>query len=166
MTRSNGLWAICLLFALYTIGSGLFPGAVPGGIDGMSLTGFLVVFALVHGAERYGWSGILVFVVICLLVSNASENLSILTGVPFGRYYYTDVLGPKLFLVPALIGGAYAGAGYLCWIVAHVLSGNVRIDNVPVDDLRVGDALIDRVSPVDRCTIWALPLVGAMLMVS
>jgi len=97
MTRSNALWAMCLLFALYTLGTGLFPGTVPGGIDGLALTAFLVVFALVHGAERYGWRGILVFVVICLLVSNASENLSILTGFPFGRYYYTGVLGHTSF---------------------------------------------------------------------
>jgi uncharacterized membrane protein len=146
MTRSNGLWAICLLFALYTLGTGLFPGAVPGGIDGLSLTAFLVIFALVHGAARYGWRGILVFFIICLVVSNALENLSILTGFPFGRYTYTDLLGPKLLLVPIIIGGAYAGAGYLSWIVAHVLIG--------------------RMGASDRFAVWALPAVGAVLMVS
>src|SRR5882762_6644605 len=97
MTRSNVLWAICLLSALYTVWSGLFPDTVPAGINGLVVTVLLVVFALVHGAWRYGWSGILVFVAICLVVSNAFENLSILTGFPFGRYYYTGVLGPKLF---------------------------------------------------------------------
>jgi uncharacterized membrane protein len=144
--QSHVLWAICLLFALYTVWSGLLPGTVPVEIDGLVLTVFLVVFALIHGAERYGWSGILVFVIICVLVSNASENLSILTGFPFGRYYYTDVLGPKLFLVPVLIGGAYTGAGYLSWIVAHVL--------------------LDRLGPSDRFAVWSLPVVGAVLMVS
>src|SRR5215471_10154398 len=146
MTRMNARWAICLLFAVYTLGTGLFPGIVPGGIDGVSLTIFVVVFALVHGAARYGWGGILVFVAICLVVSNALENLSILTGIPFGRYYYSDVLGLKLFHVPVIIGGAYAGAGYLSWIVAHVL--------------------VDRTGQSDRFAIWALPLVGALLMVS
>ena len=105
--------AICLLFALYTVCSGLLPGAIPVAIDGLLFTVLLVTFALIHGAERYGWSSILVFVIICLVVSNVSENLSILTGFPFGRYYYSDVLGPKLFLVPVLIGGAYTGVGYL-----------------------------------------------------
>jgi uncharacterized membrane protein len=146
VTRSNGLWAVCLLFALYTVATGLLPGAVPGGIDGLTLTAFLVVFALVHGGVRYGWRGILTFVVICLLVSNALENLSILTGFPFGRYTYTDVLGPKLFLVPFIIGGAYAGAGYLSWMVAHVLLGHT--------------------GPSSRLAVWALPLIGAVLMVS
>jgi uncharacterized membrane protein len=145
-TCSNGLWAICLLFALYTAWAGLLPGSVPSGIDAMAVTVLLVVFALVHGALRYGWSSILIFVILCLFVSNASENLSILTGFPFGRYYYTDVLGPKLFLVPVLIGGAYTGAGYLSWIVAHVL--------------------LDRMGPSDRFAVWALPVIGAILMVS
>src|SRR5258708_1129573 len=140
-----------MLFALYTLCTGLYRGVVPGGINGLALTAFLVVFTLIHGAARYGWRGILGFVVICLLVSNASENLSILTGFPFGRYYYTDVLGPKLFLVPVIIGGAYAGAGYLSWIVAHVL-----IDNVLVDDV-----LTDRGGTRNRFAVWALPAVGA-----
>jgi putative membrane protein len=139
-------FAICLIFALYTVWSGLFPGALPGGIDGLVLTVLLVAFALIHGAERYGWSSILVYVIICLVVSNVFENLSILTGFPFGHYYYTDVLGPKLFLVPMLIGGAYTGVGYLSWIIAHVL--------------------LERMGPNSRSAILALPVVGAVLMVS
>jgi uncharacterized membrane protein len=138
--------AICLLFALYTVGSGLLPGALPAGIDGLVLTVLVVAFALIHGAKRYGWSCILVFAIICLVVSNVSENLSIVTGFPFGRYYYTDVLGPKLLHVPVLIGPAYTGVGYLSWIIAHVL--------------------LERMGPSSRSAIWALPVVGAVLMVS
>src|SRR5580704_3749007 len=120
-TCSASLWAICLLFALYTAWSALLPGTIAGGIDGLLGTVLLVGFALVHGSRRCGLTSILVFLVICLFVSNASENLSILTGFPFGHYTYTEVLGPKLFLVPVVIGGAYAGAGYVSWMVAHVL---------------------------------------------
>lgn len=146
MTRSNSLWAICLLFALYTVWAALLPDTVPDFVNGLVTTVLLVAFALLHGSERYGWGGILVFVVVCLVVSNAFENLSILTGFPFGHYYYTDVLGPKIFLVPALIGGAYLGAGYLSWTVAHVLLGKMGAS--------------------DRVAIWTLPLVGTVLMVS
>src|SRR4030088_3434294 len=74
-----------------------------------------VAFALVHGAVRYGWGGIATFIVISLVVSNILENTSILTGFPFGHYYYTDDLGPKLFLVPLVIGVAYFFTGYLAW---------------------------------------------------
>src|SRR2546428_6827284 len=85
-----------------------------------------VAFALIHGALRYGWSGIAVFIVISLVVSNILENTSILTGFPFGHYHYTDVLGPKLFLVPVLIGPAYFATGYLAWVLANVLIGDVK----------------------------------------
>jgi uncharacterized membrane protein len=85
-----------------------------------------VVFALIHGAARYGWSGIAAFVVVCLVVSNILENTSILTGFPFGHYHYTDLLGPKLFLVPLLIGPAYFANGYFAWVIGNVLAGDVR----------------------------------------
>jgi putative membrane protein len=85
-----------------------------------------VLFALIHGAVRYGWGGIVTFMVISLVVSNILENTSILTGFPFGHYYYTDLLGPKLFLVPLLIGPAYVATGYLAWVLANVLIGDVR----------------------------------------
>ncbi|MFI5002876.1 MAG: carotenoid biosynthesis protein, partial [Reyranellales bacterium] len=65
--------------------------------------------------------GILVFAVLCLGISNVMENIGVMTGFPFGHYYYTDVLGPKLFLVPLLIGPAYFGTGYLSWVLANVL---------------------------------------------
>ncbi len=85
-----------------------------------------VAFALIHGAVRDGWTGIVAFVVISLVVSNILENTSILTGFPFGHYHYTDALGPKLFLVPLLIGPAYFANGYFAWVIGNVLIGELR----------------------------------------
>jgi putative membrane protein len=82
------------------------------------------VFALIHGAMRYRWSGVLAFLVVCLVVSNILENTSILTGFPFGHYHYTS--GPKLFLVPLFIGPSYFATAYLAWMLAIVLIGDVR----------------------------------------
>jgi putative membrane protein len=82
------------------------------------------VFALIHGALRYRWSGVFAFLVVCLVVSNILENTSILTGFPFGHYHYTS--GPKLFLVPWFIGPSYFATAYLAWTVAIVLIGDVR----------------------------------------
>jgi putative membrane protein len=87
---------------------------------------FLFAFILIHGAKRYGWKSIVVFIAITLIVSNILENLSILTGFPFGHYYYTDALGPKLFLVPILIGPSYFSFGYLAWVLSTILVGEVR----------------------------------------
>src|SRR5437660_7385899 len=105
-----------------------------------------VAFALIHGALRYGWSGIAVFIVISLVVSNILENTSILTGFPFGHYHYTDVLGPKLFLVPVLIGPAYFASGYLAWVLANVLIGDVKRE-------------------ANAFTVLAVPFIASFLMV-
>jgi putative membrane protein len=54
------------------------------------------------------------------------ENLSILTGFPFGHYYYTDALGPKVTLVPILIFPSYIAFGYLAWVLSILIVGGVR----------------------------------------
>ncbi len=108
------LWAIV---GAYLIGSRIIPGFI---------TPLLFPFALLHGAKRYGWKGIGVFMVVTLIVSNILENSSILTGFPFGHYYYTDSLGPKIALVPFFISLSYISFGYLAWVFSTILVGEVR----------------------------------------
>ena len=151
MTESRGrtttLWAITVMFAVFTILTSLLPGLLSPGPVGIINTILLVAFALVHGAAKYGGKGIALFLVVCLVVSNIFENLSIVTGFPFGHYHYTDVLGSKIFLVPSTIGGAYFGAGYLSWTVSLVLLGRMN-------------------QPIERFAQWALPVVASFLMTS
>src|SRR5207247_1231702 len=85
------LWGIVVAYA---IGSRIIPGFI---------TPLLFPFALIHGGRRYGWKTIAVFMAVTAIVSNILENSSILTGFPFGHYYYTDSLGPKIALVPFFI---------------------------------------------------------------
>src|SRR5258707_1932029 len=110
------LWALVALFAAETVVRVFAPA--------LALTvlhvGIMVAFTLVHGGIRYGVRGIVAFVVICLVVSNIFENLSIVTGFPFGHYRYTDALGAKVFLVPLLIGPAYLGVGYMAWTIGTI----------------------------------------------
>jgi putative membrane protein len=80
-------------------------------------------FALVHGARNYRLRGILAFAAICIVVGNIIENLSILTGFPFGHYYFAELMGPKLFQVPVLLGLAYIGMAYVSWILACLILG-------------------------------------------
>jgi uncharacterized membrane protein len=116
------LWVLAGLYAVALIANISFGLSIP-----IALVLLIsVAFALIHGAVRYGWRGIAVFIVICLVVSNILENTSILTGFPFGHYHYTDSLGPKLFLVPILIGPAYFANGYLAWVLGNVLIGDLR----------------------------------------
>ena len=120
------LWTLVLLNVVFTLVNAVFPNHIPVPILIPLLIVVPFAFALFHGAVRYQWSGILIFLVMCLVVSNVLENTSILTGFPFGHYYYTSGLGPKLFLVPLVIGPAYFGTGYLAWVLSTVLIGEVR----------------------------------------
>jgi uncharacterized membrane protein len=138
----NILWALVVINVAATIANTLFSLSIP--VAPLLLVS--VIFALIHGAMRYRWTGMVAFIVICLVVSNILENTSILTGFPFGHYHYTDALGPKLFLVPLLIGPAYFATGYLAWALSTVLIGDVR---------RGSSAL----------TTFAVPFIASFLMV-
>jgi putative membrane protein len=117
-TKSTTLWALTAAVLL-----GLLAAAVVPGIT-LPLIVAQVGFALLHGARRYGWRAIAVFVAAALVISNILENLSIQTGFPFGHYHYTG--GGKIFQVPWFIGPAYLATGYLAWVVATVLLGDVH----------------------------------------
>ncbi len=116
------LWVLAAAYAVALVANIAFGLGIPIAVVLL----ISVAFALIHGAVRYGWTGILAFVVICLVVSNILENTSILTGFPFGHYHYTDALGPKLFLVPLLIGPAYFANGYFAWVIGNILVGELR----------------------------------------
>ena len=116
-------WTLVAVFTVVTLVWRLLPNALPPLVSIALITLLPLVFFLVHGSVNYRFRDVLVFAAITLVVSNIFENMSILTGFPFGHYYYTDGLGPKLFLVPILIGPAYLGTGYLSWMLARVISG-------------------------------------------
>jgi putative membrane protein len=120
--RSNRtLWALTAIVFLGLLVAAFVPGVR------LPVIVVQVVFALVHGARRYGWRAIGIFVAAGLLISNILENLSIQTGFPFGHYHYTG--GGKIFEVPWFIGPSYLATGYLAWVVATVLLGDVRRDS-------------------------------------
>jgi putative membrane protein len=116
------LWVLAAAYAVVLVANIAFGLGIPIAIVVL----ISVACELIHGAVRYGWSGVFVFVVISLVVSNILENTSILTGFPFGHYHYTDGLGPKLFLVPLLIGPSYFASGYFAWMIGNVLIGEIR----------------------------------------
>ena len=145
-TRSLALWGLIVLYVIDPVMTDAFPHALSPSIATPIAVILPMAFSLLHGARRYGWGGILVFAVLCLGISNVMENLGVLTGFPFGRYHYTDAIGPKLFEVPLLIGPGYLGAGYVSWVLANVI-----LDSDRRRDLRA---------------IIGVPLVGSFIMVA
>jgi uncharacterized membrane protein len=121
---SSITWTIVVLYVAVSF---LRPaGLIPTNLNAPLSALLPMAFAVIHGSRQYGWRGMLAFALICLVASNVFENVSILTGFPFGHYHYSDNLGPKLLLVPLLIGLAYLGMGYLSWTVARLILDGVR----------------------------------------
>jgi uncharacterized membrane protein len=116
--KTTTLWALTAVVFLGLLVSAFVPGVR------LPLIVAQVGFALLHGARRYGWRAIGVFVAAGLVISNILENLSIQSGFPFGHYHYTG--GGKIFQVPWFIGPAYLATGYLAWVAATVLLSDVR----------------------------------------
>ncbi len=140
------LWALIALYAAARVLQ-VFPGKVSMLAVVASHVFPPAIFALIHGAMLYRSRGILTFAALCLVIGNISENLSILTGFPFGRYYFTDVMGPKLFHIPILLGLAYLGMGYLSWTLGYLILGDMR-------------------SPLAGSRVVTLPLVASFIMVA
>ena len=118
----NFVWLLIMGYFIWVLLDAFFR-PFPLSVTALISVSFLVIIAVIHGLQRYSLKQFLIFFVITFIVSNIYENLSILTGFPFGHYHYTEVLGPKLFLVPLIIAPAYFGAGYLAWSLAHILTG-------------------------------------------
>jgi uncharacterized membrane protein len=116
--QTKTLWVLTAAIAAGLIAAMFIPGI------GTPLIVVQVGFLVLHGAWRYGWRAIAVFIVAGLVISNILENLSIQTGFPFGHYHYTG--DGKIFQVPWYIGLAYLGTGYLAWIVATILLADVH----------------------------------------
>ena len=82
----------------------------------------LFAFAVMHGAQRFGWKRILLMVVTVSAVSLAFESYGVATGEVYGPYHYTDMLGPKfLGLVPLLIPIAWYMMMYASFLMADLV---------------------------------------------
>lgn len=95
----------------------------------------LVMFPIcVHSAvDLLGWPATRIFVAIGLSVGWFAEQMGSTDGWFFGRYTYTDVLGPRLGNVPVVIPMMWFALAYTGYVLA-----NLVLWRSPVD--RGGDA--------------------------
>jgi len=124
--------------------------AIPGGPIGTSLLFF--AFGLLVCAMYYGKKDALVFFLIVFVTGWLYETCSIMTGFPFGHYYYSDILGPKLGNVPVLIMFMYFGVGVMSWFIAHILLG--KYDN----KLKGKDFVLISIISAFVMTMWDVTL--------
>ena len=147
--RFGAVFALGLILASYACARIL--EVVPSSLPRTAIVALDVLsamaFALFDGARHYRLRGILAFAAICAIVGNITENLSVVTGFPFGRYYFVELMGPKLLHVPVLLGLAYIGMAYVSWTLARLIVGN-------------------RSAPVAAAQVLTLPLAASFIMVA
>jgi len=142
--RTYALWGTLLLYVLSRVCQ-LYTDSLPTLLVVILHVIPPALFAIVHGSALYGWKGMSMFAVFCLGFGTLAESLSLRTGFPFGRYHFTDVMGPKVFQLPLLLALAYLGIGYVAWVLALLIVG---YDGKPIRGARV----------------LALPVLAALVM--
>lgn len=163
--RSAGQKVLIALLLVYVVARVLqdFPVATPSLLIVVLHVLPPAAFALVHGRRLYGTRGILVFSAFCLGSGTFFEILGLRTGFPFGEYFFTSVMGPKIANLPILLAFAYLGMGYLAWIVASIILGAApgsrsRVVVLPVIAacmMTAWDLAMDPVwCNVDRAWVW------------
>ena len=121
----NIAWAIIAAWLVVTLLSFFAPQLLSANNARFINVALLSAFTFVHGSERYGLRGITVYFVIAVVVTNITENCSIITGFPFGQYHHTAAMGPQIWHVPIIVGPIFAVAGYLSWMLAGILLRDV-----------------------------------------
>jgi len=94
----------------------------------MPLGLLLLVCVAVH--SRYmlqGWKPALTMIGIGAVVAYGLEEFGVHTGILYGRYYFTSMMGPKLDVIPVALVCAWVVLLYIAWNVSNLL-----LDQSPV----------------------------------
>ena len=142
--RTGALWGTLLLYASSRVCQ-LYTDRLPTLLIVILHVIPPALFAIAHGSALYGSKGMSMFAVSSLGFGTLAESLSLRTAFPFGRYHFTDVMGPKVFQLPLLLALAYLGIGYVSWVLALLILG---YDGKPIRKARV----------------LALPVLAALVM--
>jgi uncharacterized membrane protein len=95
------------------------------GLGNIGFTVVFVLFSVLHCARCEGWRRTGLFFATAAIVSWLLEETGVRTGLVYGPYHYSDLLGFKLGHVPILIPLAWFMMIYPSWAVARVLARGV-----------------------------------------
>jgi putative membrane protein len=119
------------------------------GLGNIGFTLVFVLFALFHCAAQEGWARTGAFFAISAAVSFLLEETGVRTGLIYGPYHYSEMLGARLGHVPILIPLAWFMMIYPSWRVAQTILRPASLRPESATSLK---------------TITALALVAAFVM--
>lgn len=99
-------------------------------IMAMMMAPFALAFLAItswHAAKMLGWKPALRMVVVSLVIVYVLEEIGVHSGIIFGRYYFTPLMGPKLDVIPIAIFCGWVSLIYMTWLVTNLL-----IDGSPI----------------------------------
>ena len=120
------VWLLLLVLIAWLFYAGIASGGFNIPIERLPwsilVPGF-ALFSFAHSTVMLGWRRALLLLALCTCLSFAAEFYGQKTGTLFGPYYYTSVLGPKLFgTIPVLIPFAWYMMFYPSYIVTNLLT--------------------------------------------
>lgn len=80
----------------------------------------LAIVAL-HAAKMLGWKPALRMLGVSMVIAYVLEEIGVHTGIVFGRYYFTPLMGPKLDVIPIVIFCGWVVLIYISWVVTNLL---------------------------------------------
>ena len=113
-------WSTWVFFAatMYLI---LTEALWTSGLGNVGFTLVFVLFAVLHCTATEGFSSTSQLFVLSAVVAYAMEEIGVRTGLIYGPYHYSDMLGTKLGHVPIIIPLAWFMMIYPSWRVAQAL---------------------------------------------
>lgn len=139
-TIRHGVFGRSAIFVLLALaawcGNVLYALGAPGGwlknTSPALVAMAMIAFVVLHGRRRYGAEALWRFTLIVFVIAWVFETVSVLSGFPFGRYHYTEVMAPFLWHVPVFVLPAYLLMAYISWSLATLLLGrrSARPDSV------------------------------------
>ncbi len=108
----------------------------------------------------HGLWGTMAFVALVVAIPFGSEFLGVLTGLPYGAYVYTGLMGPRLFgLVPVFILIAWINIAYMAVATTTLAFGRSSLWLAPLDAaLAVAwDAMVDPLAVRAGYWVWQAP---------
>lgn len=100
-------------------------------LGNVGFTLVFVLFALTHCTALEGRRRTALFFVTSAIVSYLLEEIGVRTGLIYGAYHYSNLLGAKLGHVPILIPLAWFMMIYPSWMVARALVSGIDTRSLP-----------------------------------
>lgn len=119
-------WIFFAAISYFILAEALAPWIDLPGLGNIRFTLVFVLFALLHCAAQEGWARTGVFFAVSAVISFLLEEAGVRTGLIFGPYHYSDMLGAKLGHVPVLIPLAWFMMIYPSWRVAQAILAPAR----------------------------------------